>query len=82
MSLRTKEVENEPHDKNDMQAWIAEVLMKGLCWVSEVKWGKSTHIQELWMFRNCGRKVCATFRGGGLWYELRKIERQERNSER
>jgi hypothetical protein len=43
--FKNKEVENEPHDKNDMQAWIAEVLMKGLCWVSEVKWGKSTPIQ-------------------------------------
>jgi hypothetical protein len=31
MSLRTKEVENEPHDKNDMQIGIVEVLMKGLC---------------------------------------------------
>jgi hypothetical protein len=38
MSLRTKEVKNEPHDKNDIQAWIAEVLMKGLCWV--LKWNK------------------------------------------
>jgi hypothetical protein len=45
MTLRIKEVENEPHDKNDMQAWIAEVLMKGLCWVLQVKWGKSTPIQ-------------------------------------
>jgi hypothetical protein len=38
MSLRTKEVKNEPHDKNDMQAWIAEVLMKGLFWV--LKWNE------------------------------------------
>jgi hypothetical protein len=27
-----------------MQIGIVEVLMKGLCWVSEVKWGKSTPI--------------------------------------
>jgi hypothetical protein len=26
-----------------MQAWLAEVLMKGLCWVLEVKWGKRIH---------------------------------------
>jgi hypothetical protein len=33
-----KKVKNESHDKNDMQAWIAEVLMKGLCWV--LKWNE------------------------------------------